>query len=89
MAVIVLKGSTALYVGKEKGWEHRRNKEMVLQTDTRASSVQYKFLFIEEGITALVNYENLEWIKKKSYATEEPGKEQPLKREHTLYARYA
>ena len=77
MAAIVLKGSTATYIGKEKGWEHRRNKKMTLLKDTRTSSVQYKFLFEEENVEVLVNYENIAWCQKQMDYTDEPTPKYP------------
>ena len=77
MAAIVLKGSTATYIGKEKGWEHRRNKKMTLQKDTRTSSAQYKFLFVEENVEVLVNYENISWCQKQMGYTDEPTPKYP------------
>ena len=72
MAVIVLKGSTATYIGKEKGWEHRRNKKMVLQEDTRTSASQYSFLFEGEEKPVLVNYENIVWRNKHIHENDAP-----------------
>ncbi len=77
MAAIVLKGSTATYIGKEKGWEHRRNKKMILQADTRTSAVQYKFKFEEEDIIVMVNYENITWCQKNMHYNDDPVQKYP------------
>ena len=77
MAAIVLKDSTAIYNGKEKGWEHRRNKKMILQADTRTSAAQYKFKFEGEDIVVLVNYENITWVKKNVHYNDDPVQKFP------------
>lgn len=64
MAVVTRRGAIAKYVGKDKGWEHRRGKQMVLQKDTRSSAVQYPFLFEGEERQVHVNYESIEWIQR-------------------------
>lgn len=70
MAVVTRAGAIAKYVGKDKGWEHRRGKQMVLQKDTRSSATQYSFLFEGEEKQVHVNYESIEWIKRKKVELE-------------------
>ena len=87
MACIVLKGSTATYVSKEKGWEHRRNKKMVLLEDTRTSAAQYRFKFEEEDITVMVNYENIAWCQKQTRHVDAPMVKFPTS--HSMRMGYA
>lgn len=71
MVAIVLKGSTATYVGKQKGWGHRRNKKMVLVNDTKTSAEQYSFLIDGEEKPVFVNYESINWISRERQTIED------------------
>ncbi len=73
MSITILSGSTAKYIGRNKGWETRFGKKMILQNDTDCSEAQYRFLFEGEQKTVLINYSSIEWLDKKTIVNDLPN----------------